>query len=93
MMPHDFLLGLLEELDREEFEKFQWSLRTNSDGKVKKAQLDGANRPKTVDVIIQTYTAKSAVKITKRLLKKISRNDLARKRPDTTKGNQIEATL
>ena len=78
-MAHALLLELLEELDNDDFEKFKWLLCKNSDGKVKKAKLEGANRMKTVDVMTQAYTADGAVEITKSTLKNINQNDLVQK--------------
>ena len=77
-MAHDCLLGILQELAKVDFESFQWYLEKDSNGAIKKYHVECANsREKTVDLIMQTYPD-SAVEVTKILLERIRRHDLAR---------------
>ncbi|KAM3598947.1 uncharacterized protein V6R79_024536 [Siganus canaliculatus] len=79
MAVKQLLLEALEELEEEELKKFKWFLHQETVEKVPsipKSRLDGADRLDTVELMVQTYRDLS-VELTKRVLAKICRNDLA----------------
>uniref|UniRef100_A0A668T2I6 Pyrin domain-containing protein n=1 Tax=Oreochromis aureus TaxID=47969 RepID=A0A668T2I6_OREAU len=76
------LLGMLEDLTYEEFNNFKWFLQ-DSDAvvglpRIPKSRLEKTSTCNLVDLMLQTYTEKS-VEVTKKVLKKINRNDLVQK--------------
>ncbi|XP_067430446.1 interferon-induced very large GTPase 1-like [Thunnus thynnus] len=75
------LLRTLEELGDDEFKKFKWFLqqRGTLEGSpvIPKSYLEKADRPDTVDKIVETYNQQS-VEVVKKILEKIKRNDLAK---------------
>ncbi|XP_042291170.1 uncharacterized protein LOC121912796 [Thunnus maccoyii] len=79
MMKKEDLVKTLEDLIEKEFEDFKWLLKDESlEGHqaIKASQLEKAERQDTVDLMVQTYQLPGAVEVTKKLLKKINRNDL-----------------
>ena len=80
------LLDIFEDLSNTEFGRFQWQLL--NEGEVKKARLDSANRETTVDAMVGAYDDdKVLLEVTRKILKKIHRNDLARRVPNTGSGS------
>ena len=82
------ILKSLEELGEEQFKKFQWFLREpNPEGlePPPKSFLEGADRMKTVDLIMQSFPSKEP-QILIHVLKKIERNDLVVQFLNTLKG-------
>uniref|UniRef100_A0A3Q2WAY3 Pyrin domain-containing protein n=1 Tax=Haplochromis burtoni TaxID=8153 RepID=A0A3Q2WAY3_HAPBU len=77
--PQD-LLSTLEDLGDEEFNKFKWLLHQadvlQSFPTIKKSRLETTNRWDTVDLMVQTYRLPGAVEVAKKILERISRNDL-----------------
>ncbi|XP_028254175.1 NACHT, LRR and PYD domains-containing protein 12-like [Parambassis ranga] len=77
--PPEILLQTLEELGEEEFEKFKWYMYQNGTledfPSIPKYKLEKAKRMKTVDQMLQTYHLNS-IKVMKKVLVKIRRNDL-----------------
>ncbi|XP_044199390.1 NACHT, LRR and PYD domains-containing protein 12-like [Thunnus albacares] len=77
------LLDILDDLGEEEFERFRWSLLQVESPKgfpnIKKGRLEKANKCDTVDLLVQTYELPGAVEVTKKVLKKIPRNDLVQR--------------
>uniref|UniRef100_A0A3Q4GG39 PYD and CARD domain containing n=1 Tax=Neolamprologus brichardi TaxID=32507 RepID=A0A3Q4GG39_NEOBR len=75
----DKLFGMLEDLKKEELEKFKWFLRDRDVlvelQPIPKSRLEKASTCDLVDLMVQTYTEKS-VEVTTKVLKKINRNDL-----------------
>ncbi|XP_062296128.1 pyrin-like [Scomber scombrus] len=74
------LLGNLEDLRDDDFEKFKWYLTMNvldSCRPIPKSRLEKASRPDTVTEIIQIYGEECAVKITVEILMKIYNNNAA----------------
>ncbi|XP_035768420.1 NACHT, LRR and PYD domains-containing protein 9-like [Neolamprologus brichardi] len=73
------LFGMLEDLKKEELEKFKWFLRDRDVlvelQPIPKSRLEKASTCDLVDLMVQTYTEKS-VEVTTKVLKKINRNDL-----------------
>ena len=77
-IPQD-LLCTFENLGQEDLKKFQWHLITGVEGftPIPKAPLENADRPDTVDEIVQRYGHSGAVKVTLSILKKINQNQLS----------------
>ncbi|XP_067430237.1 uncharacterized protein [Thunnus thynnus] len=82
MADREELLKTLEELGDGEFRIFRWFLQQpdilEGSSTIPQSHLDNADRPKTVDKIIQTYNHQP-VEVVKKTLKKINRNDLVGK--------------
>ncbi|XP_078127946.1 tripartite motif-containing protein 46-like [Sander vitreus] len=86
------LFNTLEDLKEEEFKKFKWHLQQQDilEGyqSIKVSKLEKAERQDTVDVMVKTYQLHGALKVTKKVLEKINRNDLVQSLPDTSSGPQ-----
>ncbi|KAF1371481.1 hypothetical protein PFLUV_G00277730 [Perca fluviatilis] len=84
------LLNTLEDLKEDEFKLFKWYLQQQNilEGyqSIKESKLEKADRPDTVDVMVKTYHLHGALKVTKKVLEKINRNDLMQSLPDTSSG-------
>ncbi|XP_038144092.1 NACHT, LRR and PYD domains-containing protein 12-like [Cyprinodon tularosa] len=95
MTPED-LLNILDDLANEEFIRFKWFLQKSDCLEdlptIKKAQLQMANREDTVDLMVQTYRIPGAVKVTKKVLEKINRNDLLKRLPVTRSGTEVNGS-
>ncbi|KAF1381141.1 hypothetical protein PFLUV_G00171450 [Perca fluviatilis] len=90
-MTAEDLFNTLEDLGEDEFKKFKWHLHQPNilEGyqSIKVATLEkNAERHDTVDVMVETYTLHGALKVTKKVLEKINRNDLVQSLPDTSSG-------
>ncbi|XP_075311693.1 NACHT, LRR and PYD domains-containing protein 3-like [Odontesthes bonariensis] len=76
------LLGILEDLAEEEFQKFQWLLQQNVYLKefpaIPRCKLENADRMNTVSELIETYS-KNAVEVTINVLKLMNKNDLVQR--------------
>uniref|UniRef100_A0A8C9XS58 Pyrin domain-containing protein n=1 Tax=Sander lucioperca TaxID=283035 RepID=A0A8C9XS58_SANLU len=73
------LFNTLEDLREEEFKKFKWHLQQDIlEGyqSIKVSKLENAERQDTVDEMVKTYQLQGALKVTKKVLEKINRNDL-----------------
>ncbi|CAI5669507.1 unnamed protein product [Oreochromis niloticus] len=81
------LLGMLEDLKKEELEKFKFFVRDRDVlvelQPIPESQLEKASTCDLVDLMFQTYTERS-VEVTKKVLKKIIRNDLVQKLSDSS---------
>eukprot|EP00064_Thunnus_orientalis_P022519 superscaffoldBa00007647_g22717 len=89
MKTKEDLLKTLEDLIGKDFEDFKWFLKHESlEGHqaIKASQLEKAERRDTVDLMVQTYQLPGAVEVTKKLLKKINRNDLLQSSSDSSPG-------
>ncbi|XP_073805135.1 protein NLRC3 isoform X2 [Danio rerio] len=78
------LKSSLDELLEAELKEFQWCL-TNDHGCVSKAEMENADRLKTVDKMVSCFGPKRAVKITVDTLRKIKQNNLAEELENTQK--------
>ncbi|KAM9365706.1 NACHT, LRR and PYD domains-containing protein 3-like isoform 2-T7 [Pholidichthys leucotaenia] len=80
------LLGILEDLKEEEFEKFKWLLQQakilQDFETIKENQLEGKERLDVVKTMEKNYGLHTAVKVTKKVLEKIPRNDLLLRLPE-----------
>lgn len=90
---------MLEDLKKEELEKFKWFLRDRDVlvelQPIPESKLEKASTCELVDLVVQTYTEK-AVEVTKKVLKKINRNDLVQKLLDSSswcKGNNQNGVI
>lgn len=83
----ELLLRVLQELGNEELKLFQWHLKNAGiiEGfpGIPKSRLEDADRQDTVDQMVQTYSIPGALQITVEVLKKISRNDLVERFPNS----------
>ncbi|XP_073805166.1 protein NLRC3 isoform X2 [Danio rerio] len=74
----------LDELEEAELKEFQWCL-INDHGCVSKAEMENADRLKTVDEMVSCFGPERAVKITVDTLRKIKQNHLAEELENTQK--------
>ncbi|XP_067441993.1 E3 ubiquitin-protein ligase TRIM21-like [Thunnus thynnus] len=93
MKTKEDLLNTLEDLKDEEFKKFKWFLEQpdilEDHQAIKASRLEKAERRDTVDLMVQTYQLPGAAKVTKKLLKKINRNDLLQSLSDSSSGPEV----
>ncbi|XP_071357131.1 NACHT, LRR and PYD domains-containing protein 3-like isoform X4 [Trachinotus anak] len=93
MMTPEDLLNTLEDLGDEEFNKFKWFLQQADSlpgsPVIKKIRLQTANLWETVDKMVQVYTLPGAVEVTRKVLKKINRNDLVQSLADSSSGPEV----
>ncbi|XP_053198119.1 uncharacterized protein LOC128382149 isoform X2 [Scomber japonicus] len=83
------LIKLLEDLTKDDFEKFKWYLKNEKLGDIepiKESQLEDAKMQKVVDLMVQKYELAGAVEVMKSVLKKINRNNLVKKLPNISSG-------
>ncbi|XP_056310630.1 NACHT, LRR and PYD domains-containing protein 12-like [Danio aesculapii] len=78
------LKNSLDELVEDELKDFQWYL-TNDHRDFSKAEMENADRRKTVDKMVSCFGPERAVKITVDTLRKIKQNDLADQMENTHK--------
>uniref|UniRef100_A0A3Q2PHS2 Pyrin-like n=1 Tax=Fundulus heteroclitus TaxID=8078 RepID=A0A3Q2PHS2_FUNHE len=76
----------LEDLTEEEFKKFKWLLKDagNDCYAIPAARLEKADRPDTVDLVVQRYNRVKSLRMSAQLLEKIGRNDLAQRLSNTS---------
>ncbi len=89
-MTSEDLLNTLNDLREEEFKDFKWYLQQPDilEGyqTIKVSKLETAERRDTVDLMVNIYKLHGALKVTKKVLEKINRNDLVQSLPDTSLG-------
>ncbi|XP_049899706.1 E3 ubiquitin-protein ligase TRIM39-like [Epinephelus moara] len=89
-MTAEDLLNALEDLKDDEFKTFKWYLQQPDilEGyqAIKVSKLEKAERWDTVNVMVNTYKPDGALKMTKKVLEKINRNDLVQSLSDTSSG-------
>uniref|UniRef100_A0A8C9Y0C9 B30.2/SPRY domain-containing protein n=1 Tax=Sander lucioperca TaxID=283035 RepID=A0A8C9Y0C9_SANLU len=77
--PQEVVLGILEDLGDEDFEKFKWHLQLKGAledfPEIAKSKLENVNRVKTVDQMFSTYSM-NTIKVTRIVLIKINQNEL-----------------
>uniref|UniRef100_A0A3B4CN94 B30.2/SPRY domain-containing protein n=1 Tax=Pygocentrus nattereri TaxID=42514 RepID=A0A3B4CN94_PYGNA len=73
------LLNSLQNFGQEDLKTFQWHLINGVEGftSIQKAFLERADRPDTVDQMVQRYGYNRAVEVTLAILKKMNQNQLA----------------
>ncbi|XP_045904685.1 stonustoxin subunit beta-like [Micropterus dolomieu] len=93
MTPVD-LLKTLEDLKEEEFTKFKWYLKQpdilEPYQTIKVYKLEKAERQDTVDLMVNAYKPHGALKVTKKVLEELPRNDLVQSLPDTSSGPEVD---
>ncbi|KAF3703286.1 NLR family CARD domain-containing protein 3 CARD15-like protein Caterpiller protein 16.2 [Channa argus] len=86
LTPEELLLRVLKDLGDNELKEFKWYLQKSEVLErfpiIPKSRLDKADRPDTVDQMLQTY-CKNTLEVTKKVLRKLDRNDLVRILSDT----------
>ncbi|XP_044199410.1 NACHT, LRR and PYD domains-containing protein 3-like [Thunnus albacares] len=91
------LLNTLEDLKDDKFKKFKWFLEQPDilEGlqAIKACKLEKAERQDTVDLMVQTYQLPGAVEVTKKLLKKINRNNLLQSLSDSSSGPEEDGFI
>ncbi|KAL6481053.1 hypothetical protein MHYP_G00091330 [Metynnis hypsauchen] len=75
----EVLLYTLDNLGQEDLKTFQWHLNNGVEGftPIQKGHLEKADRPDTVDKMVQRYGHRGAVNITLAILKKMNQNQRA----------------
>ncbi|XP_070709948.1 histone H1A-like [Pempheris klunzingeri] len=90
------LLRVLQGLRDDELMEFQWYLKMpdalDDYQPINECQLLRAQRWDTVDLMVKAYTLDGALKVTKKVLEKINRNDLVQKLPGTSSGPAADST-
>uniref|UniRef100_A0A8C9Z2H4 Pyrin domain-containing protein n=1 Tax=Sander lucioperca TaxID=283035 RepID=A0A8C9Z2H4_SANLU len=90
MMTAVDLFNTLEDLREDEFKQFKWWLQQQDllEGyqRIKVSKLENADRQDTVDVMVNTFHLHGALKVTKKVLEMIYRNDLVQSLPDASSG-------
>lgn len=75
----EFLLETLNNLTRDEFQRFKWFLHHaetfENVPRIRRAQLEDADRSDIVELMVQTYSV-NTIKVTRTVLMKIHRYDL-----------------
>ncbi|XP_028430193.1 NLR family CARD domain-containing protein 3-like [Perca flavescens] len=79
--PQEVILGTLEDLGTEDFEKFKWHLQQKGAlgdfPAIRKSKMENVNRVKTVDQMFSTYSM-NTIKVTKIVLVKMNQNELVK---------------
>ncbi|XP_070709967.1 histone H1-like [Pempheris klunzingeri] len=90
------LFSILQDLTDKEFKAFLWHLKEpevlGGYKPIKQCQLEKAERGETVDLMVKAYTLDGALKVTKKVLEKINRNDLVQTLPGTSSGPAADST-
>ena len=89
-MTESDLLNILNNLEDNQFKDFKWHLKYEKVGDIppiQESQLSKAERRDVVDLMVRKYESES-VEMTKRILKKINRNDLVKKLSNISSGAQ-----
>ncbi|KAM7398102.1 hypothetical protein PAMA_006128 [Pampus argenteus] len=96
MVTKEDLLNTLDDLKAKEFELFKWFLKDESlEGHqpIKASWLEKAETLHTVDLMVQIYQLSGAVEVSKKLLKKINRNDLLQHLSHSSSGQEVNVSV
>ncbi|KAL7405072.1 hypothetical protein ABVT39_023386 [Epinephelus coioides] len=97
MMTAEDLLNALEDLKDDHFEIFKWYLQQpdilGGYQAIKVFKLEKAERWDTVNVMVNTYKPDGALKVTKKVLEKINKNDLVQSLSDTSSGPRVSVDV
>ncbi|XP_073321953.1 NACHT, LRR and PYD domains-containing protein 3-like [Pagrus major] len=92
MNPED-IFNTLEDLKVKEFKDFKWYLKQPDilEGyqPIKQSKLESAEIQDTVDLMVNTFTLDGALKVTKKILEKIKRNDLVQSLSANSSGPEV----
>ncbi|XP_070778500.1 protein NLRC3-like [Enoplosus armatus] len=95
-MTAEDLLNTLKDLRDEEFKDFRWFLQQPDilEGyqTIKVSKLETAERRDTVDLMVNAYELHGALKVTKKVLEKINRNDLVQSLSDSSSGPEVDVS-
>ncbi|XP_030264356.1 protein NLRC3-like isoform X1 [Sparus aurata] len=96
MMPED-IFNTLEDLKVDEFKDFKWYLKLPDilEGyqPIKQSRLERAERRNTADLMVNTFTLDGALKVTKKILEKIKRNDLVQSLSANSSGPAVSVNV
>uniref|UniRef100_A0A671VD22 B30.2/SPRY domain-containing protein n=1 Tax=Sparus aurata TaxID=8175 RepID=A0A671VD22_SPAAU len=96
MTPED-IFNTLEDLKVDEFKDFKWYLKLPDilEGyqPIKESRLERAERRDTVDLMVNTFTLDGALKVTKKILEKIKRNDLLQSLSANSSGPEVSVNV
>ncbi|XP_030279615.1 NACHT, LRR and PYD domains-containing protein 12-like [Sparus aurata] len=96
MTPED-IFNTLEDLKVDEFKDFKWYLKLPDilEGyqAIKQSRLERAERRDTVDLMVNTFTLDGALKVTKKILEKIKRNDLVQSLSANSSGPEVSVNV
>ncbi|KAM8772720.1 NACHT, LRR and PYD domains-containing protein 3-like isoform 1-T3 [Acanthopagrus schlegelii] len=96
MTPED-IFNTLEDLKVDEFKDFKWYLKLPDilEGyqPMKQSRLETAERRDTVDLMVNTFTLDGALKVTKKILEKIKRNDLVQSLSASSSGPEVSVSV
>ncbi|KAM8772104.1 NACHT, LRR and PYD domains-containing protein 3-like [Acanthopagrus schlegelii] len=96
MTPED-IFNTLEDLKVDEFKDFKWHLKLPDilEGyqPVTQSRLETAERRDTVDLMVNTFTLDGALKVTKKILEKIKRNDLVQSLSPNSSGPEVSVSV
>ncbi|XP_074485920.1 NACHT, LRR and PYD domains-containing protein 3-like [Sebastes fasciatus] len=96
-MAAGYLLNTLQDLKEEQFKDFKWYLQQPDilEGyqAIQVSELEKAERRDTVHLMMNTYKLPGALKMTKKVLEKITRNDLVQKLSDTISGPEASVDV
>ncbi|KAI9518864.1 hypothetical protein NQZ68_033988, partial [Dissostichus eleginoides] len=91
------LLNTLEDLEEDEFKDFKWYLKQldilEGDQAIKESKLQKAEMRDTVDLMVNTYKLHGALKLTKKVLEKIPRNDLVQRLSYASSGPEVSVAV
>ncbi|KAK1885828.1 NACHT LRR and PYD domains-containing protein 4, partial [Dissostichus eleginoides] len=91
------LLNTLEDLEEDEFKDFKWYLKQldilEGDQAIKESKLQNAEMRDTVDLMVNTYKLHGALKLTKKVLEKIPRNDLVQRLSYASSGPEVSVAV
>ncbi|XP_050964137.1 NACHT, LRR and PYD domains-containing protein 6 [Labeo rohita] len=85
------ILDALDDLDTEKLKRFKWHLK-NYKG-FSAADLEKADAPDTVDLMMKRFGPQKAVKITVNILRKMNHNHLAEELEKKHKQDQVEGSI
>ncbi|XP_049428115.1 NACHT, LRR and PYD domains-containing protein 12-like [Epinephelus fuscoguttatus] len=92
-MTAEDILNALKDLGEDDFKTFKWYLQQpdilGGYQAIKVFKLEKAERWDTVNVMVNTYKPDGALKVTKKVLEKINRNDLVQSLSDTSSGPRV----
>ncbi|KAL7403681.1 hypothetical protein ABVT39_003719 [Epinephelus coioides] len=96
-MTAEDILNALEDLTEDDFKNFKWYLQQpdilGGYQAIKVSKLEKAERWDTVNVMVNTYKPDGALKVTKKVLEKINRNDLVQSLSDTSSGPRVSVDV
>lgn len=89
------LLHILENLGEVELKHFHWYLQNATKGdfpSIKKCHLENADRLKTVDLMVQTYTTDHVIEVARTTLKNMNKGKF-KKRCENSLVHTVSVTL